>query len=183
MAFVISENLYEFNNVVTLGLSLFIVIPLLSLVTGVVSLNILRLKTESLVGNSDFTVSYNVNPKKVAILIAALPLILIGYYAFNEYGNSGLTSLAIAQSGLLLARYFCFSLNAVFFDIFVVRYTAGTIATGVVCHPVISFLVYSAFILFFGLSGWVAACFLLNCGATCAFVIMLHSSQLSPAAA
>lgn len=109
MAFVLSDNLYEFNIVVTLGLNLIIVIPLLSLMTGVVGLDILRLKTESLVGISDFTVSYNLNPKKVAILIAALPLILIGYYSFNEYGNSGLTSLAIGQSGLLLAGYLCFS--------------------------------------------------------------------------
>lgn len=153
------------------------VIPLLSLVTGVVSLNILRAKTDSLVGNKSFTIKYDFNEKKAAILILLLPLILLGYYAFSAYGDSGVSSLGYIQAALVLVGYFCFSLNGVFFDVFVIRYNYSAIFIGVLVYLSVSYLSYYFAISIFGLAGWVGACFLLNCTATCFSLLSLRIPQ------
>lgn len=153
------------------------VIPLLSLVTGVVSLNILRAKTDSLVGNKSFTIKYDLNKKKTAILIPLLPLILLGYYAFSSYGDSGVSSLGHIQAALVLVGYFCFSINAVFFDVFVIRYNSSAIFIGILVYLFVSYLSYYFAISIFGLTGWVGACFLLNCTATCFSLLSLRTPQ------
>ena len=154
------------------------VIPLLSLVTGVVSLNILRAKTDSLVGNKSFTIKYDVNEKKAAILIPLLPLILLGYYAFSAYGDSGVSSLGYIQAALVLGGLFLFcSQCRVLFDVFVIRYNSSAILIGVLVYLSVSYLSYYFAISIFGLAGWVGACFLLNCTATCFSLLSLRTPQ------
>ena len=154
------------------------VLPLLSVMTGAISLNILRSKTESIARNAGFTTNFGLDRKRVLAVIPVLLFIFIGYYVFIFVGPSNAVSLSYLQASCVILGYVVYSFNSIFLDILVIKFASSTLFLILSSYLIVSSLVYYFAISTFSLKGWVSALIILNLSASYFFFKVTSSVRL-----
>lgn len=144
-------------------------IPILSLITGVVSLNVLRTKTESMVGNDSMVIQYQISKKAIWSVPPVCVAIFVGYYLYSMQLTSQFLSLSYFQVLGLLLGYIFLTLNNVYFDIIAVKFRNFVVFSIVSVYLFLTYVIYYLLIHTLGLDGWIVGVFVINGSCTIIF--------------
>jgi len=134
-------------------------IPFLSVIVGTITINFLRHESSSSTGNAYIALS-KLGLKEVIAFITFLSLGLVGYYIFNIIFQ--LVEIPQETIFLLIIGYMLFSLNAIYLDVIIIKYSLYFITMMFVGFFVFYLSLIYSFIILFGPQGWAIAFLLAN---------------------
>ena len=138
------------------------VVPVLTVLAGAASINLLRSLGGSLVGNRDMTVALVTNKKRILLFLSILAMVAGGYYIFVIFMRGSVLTQNIFVVLCILLAYTIYAFNAVLLDILALKHGSKVVFQWVLVFLLIAILIYSFLINLFQFDGWIVGCLVLN---------------------
>lgn len=151
------------------------IIPFLTIISGVFSLNVYRTKSNSIVGNEDIKINFEVNKKYLALI----PLIIFITCFVYFYVYSTNQSINFLQVLILSFCYIIFNINGVLLDGVAIKQKPLILTCIVIFFLLVSYITYFILIKAFEFNGWIIGMTFLNILGFILFYIFTRSSRLT----
>lgn len=151
------------------------IIPFLTIISGVFSLNVYRTKSNSIVGNEDIKINFEVNKKYLALI----PLIIFITCFVYFYVYSTNQSINFLQVFILSFCYIIFNINGVLLDGVAIKQKPLILTCIVIFFLLASYIAYFILIKAFEFNGWIIGMTFLNILGFILFYIFTRSSKLT----
>tara|TARA_B100000575_G_scaffold294067_1_gene307834 strand:+ start:9238 stop:10491 length:1254 start_codon:yes stop_codon:yes gene_type:complete len=134
------------------------IIPFLTIISGLFSLNVYRIKSKSIVGNEKIDINFSF--RKEYLLLVPLFIVLIAAVYLFIYAKDPLMSFF--QITIISLSYICFNINGVLLDGVALVRRPRILILAVSTMLVLSYLIFYYLIKSLGINGWIAAMCIMN---------------------
>ena len=134
------------------------IIPFLTIISGIFSLNVYRTKSNSIIGNKNIRINFRI--KKQYLVIIPLFVIFISYFYIAFYSSNNLVSFYQAMT--LTLCYIIYSVNGVLLDGVAIKHKPKNIILLVAFMLFLSYFIYYFLIGLYNINGWILGMAIIN---------------------